>query len=146
MTALQRFDSPTTQTEVVTSGLTLDWLYEGRIAAFTFATLSHETVAAWLQRAPVIAAASPTGRTWYMLNDFGRAAVDFSFRDSIMSLYQRIPPNLTGFTAMVTVNPIFIQLLRNALVGIPSRSVVRDVFANRQTALKWLMMKVDRPV
>lgn len=130
--------------EMISSGLSLEWMYNEQIAVFTFSEFTQQAVNVWTEHVPNLSRRIPSGQTWYILHDFGKAAIDFSFRDSVISTFQRVPPNQSVFAALVTVNPIFIQLLRNTMMVMSSRSIVRDVFANRQTALKWLMMKVDR--
>jgi len=130
--------------ELITPSLTLEWLHDDQIAIFTFTDFNRQTTNAWMERVPQVAQSIPAGQTWYVLHDFGKAAIDFSFRDAVIKTFQYMPSDMSMFAALVTVNPIFLQLLRNSLMIAPSRRMIRDVFANRQTALKWLTMKADR--
>jgi hypothetical protein len=128
--------------EELTPGLTFQWLFDGKVAAFCAKNATRPVVDAWIGKQIEISDAWDASKPLYTLNDY-------SAKDCVMTSYnqQRIReltgkyPHLNNYSVTIVQQNLTMVIAKMLVRTMPNRDKVQLVF-KYEDALRWLKSKM----
>jgi hypothetical protein len=142
-------DSPTASpesapsVETIAPGITLEWLCDGRIPAFTMKTSARASIDAWIEKLKEVGKEWPAGQPFLSLQDISDKNVGATpyFRARIEEMPTWRPQQVEAHVALIVPRSIqgrLFQMFLQARKGEPVR-----IFFSREDGLAWLVKRLE---
>ncbi|HVO43727.1 MAG TPA: hypothetical protein VMT34_13940 [Aggregatilineales bacterium] len=133
---------PAASIEVVTPGISVEWLYDRRIAAFTILDFSPLGVATWMGRLKTILTGWPAAQPCLCLADFSDPHAHFTpYMHVRAHELQCARPDLTFCMALIFPRNHLTRLFQISRRGTRNYAELSRFF-NREDGLAWLVNKL----
>jgi hypothetical protein len=123
--------------ETVAPGITLEWLYDGRIPVFTMATVARASIDAWIERLKKLTREWQADRPFLSMHDISDKNVGATpyFRGRVEEIPTWRPEGEAHIALILprTIQGKVIQMFVQARKGQPVR-----IFFTREEGLAWL--------